>query len=103
MLQILDTLFEKFSLSSEEREIFEARFLGSAFLLVGAATIDKCTDSERKEMKRWWNEKKLDEIWKLFASKYSSDEWKALVKEKIAPFVDGYMKLQLGEVGKDGK
>ena len=88
---IFEELFRDSGLSSEMIERCANDFSGIAFLHILGATQKKLTVSEREHLGKLLESKDYSDVTKFLVSKYSDDEWKALLEKEIKPLLEDYI------------
>ncbi|MDP3793928.1 MAG: hypothetical protein Q8R07_04200, partial [Candidatus Uhrbacteria bacterium] len=86
-----NALFQNRGLKEADIQKLATDFGGIAFLKLMAVGSARLSEQDQADLKNLWEEKKMDEAFKMIREKYSDSEWDALVDQEISPLLDSYL------------
>jgi len=91
MLEIFKDLLKEKGLSEAQTQQYANSFSGVAILTIIASGSAKLTKEERAQLENYLVNKELESSLALIKSKYTNEEWKTVLEEKLLPLAESYV------------
>jgi len=91
MKDFFKKIFEKRGLSEDGINQMYLDFSAVVILTLIGVSKEKLNTTETEQASKMMEDKKIDDLFKMIQSKYSSEEWATMISEHITPICESYI------------